>query len=150
MIRLIRWAWCAVVLIPAVAWGAAVPVLNGPQVQLGTAWTLVDAQTINATGSYSSDALDLTGALFFGAWYQCTSASGSPDVQIEWLESPTTEDTDFVSVVTLESSLTAETATLKTVSPPPMRYGRVTITGNGPNPADTVCTLKLFLQGGRP
>lgn len=140
-------ALVSVALSVTLAHAAVVTVLSPDNVPLGGVVALVSAETINGTGSFTSSAVDLARGLYFGAWYLCTSATGTPAIKIEWQESPTTTDTDFVVTNTLESSLTAETAQLKAIAPPPMRYGQVKVTGVGANPADTVCTLKVFLQG---
>ncbi len=121
--------------------------LLAPLSHAAVLYQLVDAQTINGTGTYTSSIADLWHGAYFGAWYLCTSVSGAPNVMIEWLESPTTEATDFVTVVTLVAALTAETPQLIPFFPPPMRYGQVKVTGNAGNPADTVCTVKVFVQG---
>jgi len=135
--------WCS----PALA--ADVTVLNlAARSPLSRLFPLLAAQTVNATASVASSAVDLSDYAFFGAWYQCTSSSGTPTVKVEFLQSPTVVDTDFVLTVTLESALVAETAQVKAISPPPMRYGQVKITGNAGNPADTSCSLTLFAQGG--
>jgi hypothetical protein len=148
----------AILLLAALAsplFGAAVTIINPqpPASSTGRVETVVNAQTVASTGTVSSNALDQAYAQFYGLWYQCTSASSTPNVSISWLESPTTESTDFVAVGTsgeappVISSLTDEVAHILSLQVPPMRYGRALITGISGNPADTVCTLKIFAQG---
>lgn len=152
--RILRAAVVAVLLLlgrPAAA--APITIINAttPFRPGGTVFVLVTAATINGTGTVTSNGLDLSAGLYFGAWYLCTSTAGAPDVTLTWEASATTESTEFVAaVVTIHANLTAETAQVKQVQPPPMRYARVTVAGNAANPADTVCTVKMFVQGFRP
>jgi hypothetical protein len=137
------------------AWAAAVTVVNNeaPQSPAGRITKLVDAQTVASTGTYSSDAYDQAYGIFSGLWYQCVSASSTPNVQIDWLESPTTESTEFVAVGTaggaapIVTAVTTETAAILSLQPPPMRYGRLRLTGISGNPSDTVCNVYIFSQG---
>jgi hypothetical protein len=137
------------------ALAATVSIINPqpPAGNTGRVETVMDATAVASTATVSSNALDLAYAQFYGLWYKCTSASSTPSVSIVWSESPTTESTDFVAVGTaggsspIVSSLTDETAHILSLQVPPMRYGRASVTGAGGNPADTLCTLKMFAQG---
>lgn len=146
MLRLLL-ALLAIASLPARA--AEVTVLNASQTVVGEPLTLLDAQTVNATATVQSNAVNLTARYFLGLWYKCTSTAGTPDVTLSWLESIDTESTNFVDVETVHSALVAETAQVRSITPPPMHYGRLQVVGGGSNPADTVCTAKLFYQGGR-
>jgi hypothetical protein len=134
---------------------ATVSVINPqpPATATGRVETLLSAQTVASTGTVSSNALDMAYGQFFGLWYQCTSASSTPNVSIAWYESPTTESTDFVSVglsggsPPIVSSVTDEVGHVLSLQVAPMRYSRAVVTGISGNPADTVCTLKVFVQG---
>ncbi len=88
----------------------------------------------------------------FGIWYQL-AGTGTPNVKIEMEQSykaPTLDnnasDAAWVipsGVAPIETSLSGTTAAIKSVSPVPMKYGRLKITGLGSNPAD--CTLNAWL-----
>jgi hypothetical protein len=116
----------------------------------------LNAQTVNGTGSVGSDAIDLIKVGAHGIWYRCTSATGTPNIRVEWLESPSVESTEFTTQLFLETALTSESAQLKgfDVLSTPERlgsassshYARVILAGNTGNPADTVCTVKLFVE----
>ena len=134
------------VLAPA-ALAAPIALRNeSPTPALGVVYTLVDDAPVNGSASVDSDGLDLSQNVYLGAWYRCSSASGAPDVDLLWQESPTPEEADFVSVLTFADNVTAETPNIAAISPPPMRYGRVRVAGNAGNASDTVCTVKVFMQ----
>lgn len=130
-------------------WGepAPVAVLNpSGEIATGVVYTLHNAAVVASTGTVSSLLVDQKQGGYFGLWYSCTSVAGTAAVSLAWHESPTTEATDFVSVVTVNSAI-AETVGISALSPPPMRYGRAVLTGLGANPADTICTVKLYGAG---
>lgn len=109
---------------------------------------LFDDEAVASTATVTSNAVDLRFSRYFGAHYQCTSATGTPDVDIVWEEASVSRDSAaFVAVVTVADDLTAETWGLASIQPPPARYGRLSITGNAGNPADTICTVSVFRQG---
>ena len=92
---------------------------------------------------------------YFGLKYKAVSASGTPDVKIELEVNnalPTTEgaaDTDWSvpeGMANIETNLITETIRHKSIAPPPFAYGRLKITGNAANPADTIVTSKLSIQ----
>ena len=134
---------------------ATVSIINPqpPASATGRVETMMNGTAVASTGTASSDALDLAWGQFYGLWYKCTSASSTPNVSIAWYESPTTDSADFVAVGTaggaspIVSSLTDEVGHILSLQPPPMRYARAVVTGISGNPADTVCTLKVFAQG---
>lgn len=92
----------------------------------------------------------------FGLWYQLASSSGAPNVKIELeqsYKSPTLNDNNSdaayvvgTGVAPIETSLSGTTAVVKSVSPVPMKYARLKITGLGSNPATTTLNVWLFTQ----
>lgn len=91
----------------------------------------------------------------FGIWMKATSASGTPALKIILEQSyiaPAPEgasDTNWVvgdGVADIYSNLNDQNAHIKTVSPVPMKHGRLNITGIGSNPADTLLSAYLFIQ----
>lgn len=115
----------------------------------GGAFVLVDTETINATATYTSSAIDLNAAEYLGVWYKATSAGGTPDVKIEFQMSYDDTAGNFVEpegASDIETNLTTETAHVKRLSCPPMRYLRIKVTGNAANPADTIVTVIVFNQ----
>lgn len=139
----------ALALACAPALAADVTVLNENSVQvLGYPYPLIASRSVNATATVTSSAIDLSRALYFGAYYQCVSAAGTPNVDIAWQESPTKEETDFVDTSPLVADdHTSESKTLKSIAPPPMRYGRIQVRGNAGNPADSICSVTVLMQG---
>jgi hypothetical protein len=134
---------------------ATLTIINpqAPAQASGRVDTLVNAQSVASTGTHSSNAYDQAYSQFMGLWYQCTSASSTPNVSISWYESPTTESTEFVAVGSggeappIVAGVTDEVGHVISLQPPPMRYARVVLTGISGNPADTVCSVKIFSQG---
>jgi len=120
---------------------------TNPKADLGRVWTLADEETVASTGTFTSGNLHLTFGGFFAVWLLCESTAGAPDVKLEWQESPTTMSADFTTTTTIAANHTAETATIISFEPPPMMFGRLKITGNAGNAADTVCTVKTFVRG---
>lgn len=91
----------------------------------------------------------------FGVWYQAGNGSGTANMKIQLEQSyraPTTEgaaDATFVigsGVADIESNLADTTAHVKSLTPVPMKYARLKITGLGSNPADATLNLWLFIQ----
>jgi len=103
-------------------------------------------------------AFPLNLAQFFGIWVKALSATSTPNVKIELEEGPTTPTTEGSAETTLFvepdgfddifSQINDEIAHIKTIAPVPMSYGRYKITGLTGNPADTVLTIKNFIQEG--
>lgn len=93
---------------------------------------------------------------YFGLQVKCVSSSGSPAIKVQWEAghtSPTTEtaaDTNFVvpdGMTDLATNITDEVYHVIGVNPPPMEIGRLKFTGNAANPADTLVTARLWMQG---
>ncbi len=92
-------------------------------------------------------AFDLNMGVFFGIRYRAVSATAATDIKVELEQSdqlPVTEgSTDANWVVpsgasALEANLTSEIWVEKTLSPIPKRFGRLKLTGQGTNNADTI------------
>lgn len=92
----------------------------------------------------------------FGIWYQAGNGSGTANMKIQLEQSyklPTTEGASDASwiigsgVSDIETNLNDTTAHLKSISPVPMKWARLKITGLGGNPADATLTAYIFLQG---
>lgn len=110
---------------------------------------LFSSEAVATTGTATSEVIPIKSGGWFGLWYQAVSASSAPDLKIEYEMSYNTTAANFVEPSTaadIESSLVAETAIVKSFSPPPMPYLRIKVTGNASNPADTVITMYLFTQ----
>lgn len=150
MKMLARLLLVALLLAAPSARAAEVAVLNPSQTVVGEPLTIFSDEPVVEDAVVLSGAINLTGRYFLGLWYKCTSATGDPDVSFAWLESIDTESTNFVNVETIHSNLQSELPQVRSITPPPMHYGRLQLSGQAViNPADTVCTVKLFYQGGR-
>lgn len=118
---------------------------------------VIKAITVNATGVVYGDSLDTTLIHFLGTHFQFTSVAGTPDVKIEWESSfkrPATENAaDSTYVVPggtsglIDANVTDEIWHGEAINPPPNAFGRIKLTGNAGNPADTVATVWVFRQG---
>jgi hypothetical protein len=122
---------------------------------IGKRQRIFNAEAVASTASVYCNSIKLRSSDAFGLWIQATSAGGAPDIKVELEQSyttPTTEgssDTNYVEpegVSDIFASLTAETAKIKQITPVPMEYMRIKITGNAANPADTVVTAYLYTQ----
>lgn len=109
---------------------------------------------VASTATVYSKSFKLSFGVAFGIWYKAAS-SGTVGLKIQLEQGyapPTTEgsaDTSWViadGVADINSSLADTTARIKTVTPAPMTYARLKITGIGSNDASTVLTAYLFQQ----
>lgn len=91
----------------------------------------------------------------FGIWLQAGNGSGAANMKIQLeqgYKTPTTEgspDSTWVigdGVADIYTNLNDAIAHIKTISPVPMKHGRLKITGLGANPADATLTAFLFQQ----
>lgn len=91
----------------------------------------------------------------FGVWYQAGNGSGTANMKIQLEQSyttPTTEgasDANYVigsGVADIANNLADTTAHIQSISPVPMKYARLKITGLGSNPSDATLTFKIFQQ----
>lgn len=91
----------------------------------------------------------------FGIWLQAGNGSGTANMKIQLEQSyvvPATEgaaDANYVigdNVADIYSNLNDALAHVKTISPVPMKYGRLKITGLGSNPVDATLTAYIFQQ----
>lgn len=100
-------------------------------------------------GTATSVAIPVKTSGYFGIWYKATSTAGTPDIKIEVLMSPDETDANFVepeNMPDVVTNLTAETAKVDSINPPPMKYMKIKCTGNASNNADTVVDAYLFIQ----
>jgi hypothetical protein len=103
---------------------------------------LLDGETltVNATGSATTNAFRIRQGQVRSLQYQFTSATGTPDVMIEYLVSDASDGT-FVepdNVSDLATSIADENLHFKAFTPVVAGWGKIKITGNAANPADTV------------
>lgn len=120
-------------------------------------WQVFDAEVVNGTATLESrvnENLTRLGFLvvefeFFGLWIQATSATGTADVLVEIQQSYNDTAANYIepsvgSVVA--SSITNEAANVYSLTPSPMPFLRIQVTGNAANPTDTVVTAFLWMQ----
>lgn len=116
----------------------------------GTGTIVVPSLTTVYTMSFS-----LKYGIAFGIWLQAGNGSGAANMKIQLEQGykvPTTEgsaDSLWVigdGVADIYTGLNDTSAHIKTISPVPMKYGRLKITGLGSNPADANLTAYLFQQ----
>ena len=120
-------------------------------------WKVFDAELVASTGTVESiveaSALNL-GFLIaefrnFGLYVTATSVSGTADVKVEIQQSWDDTAANYIepavgSVVV--ASLATETPAIYSLSPAPMPYLRLQVTGVAANPADSVVTAYLWMQ----
>lgn len=91
----------------------------------------------------------------FGIWLQAGNGSGTANMKIQLEQSriaPVTEGASDVNwvigdgVADIYSNLNDTLVHVKSVSPVPLKYARLKITGLGSNPADATLTAHLFQQ----
>ena len=115
----------------------------------GNVRQLFNSTEVFDTDVSTSSAFPVPSAGYFGVWYQATSSAGAPDLLIEYEMSYDSTAGNFIepeSAVDIETNLVAETAKVKSINPPPMKYMRIKATGNASNAADTILTLYVFIQ----
>lgn len=108
---------------------------------------------VASTGVVYTKAFDLSKGEYFGLWVKGVSATGTPDFKIDLEQSYELPDTEGAADTTkwqvthaVSAQINDEVAHILTVSPKPMAYGRYKITGINSNPADTILTMKNFIQ----
>lgn len=109
---------------------------------------------INGATTVYSQSFPLHYGQYFGLAYK--AAGSAPDLKIQLEQSPVAPSTEGASdanyvipsgVADITSSVTATTMNIQSISPVPMRYGRLKITGNVGNGANTTLRNWLFQQG---
>lgn len=123
---------------------------------VGGAEKVVDAVTVNATAVIYSQSFETKWGKYFSCTVQGTSAGGTPDYKIEWesaVRPPSTEAAANLEYVVpdgmpaITASISDELWHVLNVSPVANSYGRFKITGNAANPADSILTVFVFVQG---
>ena len=113
------------------------------------------AITIPSTTTVYSRAFRLNIGQAFGIWLQAGNGSGTANMKVQLEQSyivPTTEgssDANWVigdGVADIYPNLNDTNAHVKSLTPVPMKYGRLKITGLGANPADATLTAWIFQQ----
>lgn len=115
-----------------------------------------DSMSVPSTSTYYTNAVPVGKSIYFGLWLKATSAAGSPSLQIDIEQSytkPTTEnasDSNWViadGASAVYANLNDEVAHVIQVTPCPMTYLRLKITGlSGNHATDTKLVAKLFTQ----
>lgn len=110
---------------------------------------------VASTTTVYSRAIRINYGQVFGIWYQAANGSGSANMKIQIEQSykvPTTEgSSDAAWVIPLgvqdiNTNLADTTAHIQSLSPVPMKYIRLKITGLGSNPADATLNFWIFIQ----
>lgn len=113
--------------------------------------------TVPTTTTVYSRTFKLNYGQAFGIWLQAGNGSGTANMKVQLEQSyidlteaqQGSSNANYVigdGVADLYSNLNDTTAHVKTVSPVPMKFGRLKITGLGTNPADATLTAWLFQQ----
>lgn len=114
--------------------------------------------TVPSTTTVYSRSFALKYGTAFGIWLMAGNGSGQANMKIQLeqgYKAPVTEgaaDSLWVigdGVADIYPNLNdgaTQLAHIKTVSPVPMKHGRLKITGLGSNPADATLVAKLFIQ----
>lgn len=113
-----------------------------------------DDFAVGGTSTYYSNSFEIGFGTAFGIWYQA-AGGGTVALQIQLEESykkPTAEGSSDSSwavpsgVADIVSSLSSTILDMKTVSPVPMKYGRLKITGLTGNDNGTTLTARVLVQ----
>ena len=86
----------------------------------------------------------------FGLWIIASSVTGTPDIKVEIQQSYDDTAANYIEPATgsvVVASIADEVAHVYSVSPSPMPYCRIQLTGAGGNPADTIVTAYWWMQG---
>lgn len=104
--------------------------------------------TINATATADSPVFRAREGRIRSIAYQLSSATGTPDVQIDYVVCRTEDGTFHVpdNVTALNASVTDEVEHTKSFTPVVNKYYKIRFTGNAGNPADTVVDLLKLLD----
>jgi len=129
-------------------------------IPVGCSINIMSSVAVASTGVVYGNSADLRMFRGFSLRIQATSATGTPDLQVEWEASnvrPSTEaavDTNYVipdemntSMDPIYPNLNDQLWHMKQLLPPPSNFARLRITGVNSNPADTLVTAELWLQG---
>lgn len=123
---------------------------------IGGNTVVLDAVACASTAVIYSDALNIQLGQYFGVRIKTTSASGTPDIKIEWegsnseLTTQNASSTDYVvpdGMSDISSSIADEVYHIIGINPPPSCFGRLKVTGNAANTADCLVTAEIFIQG---
>jgi|GEM_PF-3576338 len=122
---------------------------------IGRCLKIFDDVDIKNQNTIYSNSIEIGSNQVFGLAIKATSSSSAPDLKVELEQSftkPTTEgssDNNWVvpdGVSDIYTNLTSENLKIKAISPVPMRFMRIKITGNAGNASDTKVTAYLFVQ----
>lgn len=117
-------------------------------------WKVFDAEPVASTGVKDSIisptvfGFRLGDHHWFGLWISATSVSGTAAVQIDLLESYDDTAANYASPATggTVAASHAETTLVYNLTPAPMGFMRIRLTGVGANPSDTIVSAYLFMQ----
>ncbi len=108
---------------------------------------------VASTGVVYTETFELLFGEYFGLWIIAASAGGTPDIQVDLEQSyklPTTqgaaETTLYAVTQAVSAGINDEVCHIIKLSPIPMSYGRIKITGINSNPADTLVSGFRFIQ----
>lgn len=112
---------------------------------------------VEGTGTIWGSSIDLRQAHYTALRILATSSAGTPNLLVQWEVGPSrpsvegSSDTNYVIPDNMTDPYTAlSTETTKYIQffSPPTRYGRLRITGNASNNADTgVVLAQIIIQG---
>ena len=117
---------------------------------------VVDSVVLATTGVIYSKSIDTNMGKFFGIFVKATSVLGTPNYKIQWETSYKPPDTEQIADITfvipdgmpdITSTTNDEVWHAFSVNPVPGGFGRLKITGVSANPADTIISVYLFIQG---
>lgn len=140
-----RWGMRAWLVVTLIALGAshalaATCTVANPSSVTGPTYTLTSSIAVNGvTTVQTANCVDLYKASRLGLRWQCSSASGTPKVDIVWQESPDTNTANFIDDYVLSTDSVSEAILEAPILATPMQFGRAEIIGKATNPSDTVC-----------
>lgn len=118
-------------------------------------WRVFNNELVNGTASVESR-IDSSNNGFaiaeyedWGLWIQATSAGGTPDILVQIQQSFDNTAGNFIEPnagATVASSIADEVVHVYSLSPSPMPYLRIQVTGNAANPTDTRVDAYIWMQ----
>ena len=123
---------------------------DGRLVPIARTWVAVNDEFVETSGTYTSDAENISQTIYHGIWWQCRKNNGT--IKIEALQASTDTAADFVECedTACEDVVTSETGTsahTKSLFLTPQEYLKIKLTETGGS-GSAYCTVRVYLAGG--
>ena len=117
----------------------------------GSRVTVFDGQAVSGERTLTSDPIPVKGQGAYGVWFQASSATGAPKLQLTYEMSYDDDEDNFVKprgggdiVASWSGEWSGETPVVVDIDPPNMSWIRFKAKGLVANPNDTIITEVLI------